>query len=214
MGKPGKGLGMGGGRQTTLFASFARAGGTAKDDSTAPPRTSTSASSMQPTLDFALVSGDRQRQASSNVGQVRPEKKKVLRQGRLGQTTGTTKTSAGSVAGASVGDTGDCIILEDDFALGAGGGKARRRPAGGLLEEQERNRKRDLEQLMRFKVAAVEQKHEKLSQQEKMQRAEENLRSVFALSSFRALQVPRTISSPRRLAGPACLQRDTVSARH
>jgi hypothetical protein len=151
-GKPGsKGLGMGG-KQTTIFASFARA----PQDGAAPPKAAPPAAPKQAKLGFSASNGTGLGKKSNTPGpglfapaSARPEKKKVLKQGRLGQSAGAASARPSSE---------DCIIL-DDAALygphkassshnrgndhrGNGGGDVR--PEGGLLAEQERKRKQVL----------------------------------------------------------------------
>ena len=179
-----KGLGMGG-RQTTLFASFARA---PPEDGAAPPRAAPPAAPKQAKLGFSASSGARPGPGLFEAAS-RPEKKKSLKQGRLGQPSGVAAARPLSA---------DCIMVDDaphgpsphrassSHNLGNGDGNGRQ--GGGLLADQERKRKQDMELMAKFKVAAVDKKHEKLSLQEKLQKAKENLQSIFGLSSFRPLQ--------------------------
>ena len=94
-----KGLGMGG-RQTTLFANFARA---PPEGGEAPPRVAPPAAPKQAKLGFSASSGTRPGTGLFETAS-RPEKKKTFKQGRLGQPSG---------AAAARPSSEDCIMVDD-----------------------------------------------------------------------------------------------------
>jgi len=140
LGMGSKGLGMGG-RQTTLFANFARA---PPEGGAAPPRVAPPAAPKQAKLGFSASSGTRPGTGLFETAS-RPEKKKTFKQGRLGQPSG---------AAAARPSSEDCIMVDDaphgpsshkaSSSHNHGNGNGNVRQGGGLLADQERKRKQVL----------------------------------------------------------------------